>query len=94
MASPEDAPRPAATVDDHFIATFGRPWGWGWRTWASRCATAVHGARIKFRGRTFRVPKAFADKPVGVRPAATDGIFDVCYRHQRICATELDRSDV
>lgn len=49
----------------------------------------VDNGRLSFQGRRWRVPKAFQDKSVAIRPTAQDGAFDVFFRHQRICA--LDR---
>ena len=51
-------------------------------------AAGVHVRRVQqtgemsFRGRVFRVPKAFCGYPLGIRPTVTEGIFDVLFcRH-------------
>lgn len=40
--------------------------------------------RISFTGRSFRVPKAFRGRYVGVRPTTNSGSYQVLYRHQCI----------
>ena len=50
----------------------------------------VHeGGRIEFHGRRFRVGKAFTGYPVGLRPTAEDGRFEVLFCHQKIAALDL-----
>jgi transposase InsO family protein len=46
---------------------------------------------VSFRGRDFRVGRAFVGQPVALRPAPdADGHFDVFYCHQRIAAVSLN----
>ena len=50
----------------------------------------VHeGGRIESHGRRFRVGKAFTGSPVGLRPTAEDGRFEVLSCHQKIAALDL-----
>jgi transposase InsO family protein len=50
----------------------------------------VHeGGRVELRGRRFRVGKAFTGYPIGLRPTATDGRFDVLFCHQQIATIDL-----
>ncbi|MGH9893552.1 MAG: IS481 family transposase [bacterium] len=46
------------------------------------------GGRISFRNRSFRVGKALDGHTVALRPAETDGQFDVYFCHQRV--TRID----
>jgi transposase InsO family protein len=41
-------------------------------------------------GRSIRLCKAFAGKSVAFRPAATDGVFDAWFRHQKIETIDLN----
>jgi transposase InsO family protein len=45
--------------------------------------------RINFNGQRWRVPKAFRQKLVAVRPTPTDGLYDVIFRTTRIAAIDL-----
>jgi transposase InsO family protein len=45
--------------------------------------------RISFKGQRWRVPKAFRQKLVAVRPTADDGRYDVVFRTTRIAAIDL-----
>jgi transposase InsO family protein len=47
------------------------------------------GGHFTFHGRGFKVAKAFAGYPVGLRPTTTDGVFDVLFCHQRITGINL-----
>lgn len=47
------------------------------------------GGRVEFRGRRFRVGEAFTGSPVGLRPTATDGRFDVLFCHRRTATIDL-----
>ena len=47
------------------------------------------GGRVLFRGRTFRICRAFDGYRVAIRPTVTDGLFEVCFAHQRIAALDL-----
>ena len=47
------------------------------------------GGRIESHGRRFRVGKAFTGYPVGLRPTAEDGRFEVLFCHQKIAALDL-----
>jgi transposase InsO family protein len=44
---------------------------------------------ISFHGRLLLVSKAFRGHPVGLRPTAVDGCFDVFFCHQRIVSFDL-----
>ena len=48
--------------------------------------------RISFRGRCFRVGRAFVGEPVALRPTIIDGVWDVYYCAQRV--TRLDFTDL
>lgn len=52
------------------------------------------GGWISFRGRAFRLPKAFRGHPVVLRPTVTDGIWDVVFAVERIAQINLDRKSV
>lgn len=39
---------------------------------------------LSYRGRTFRIPKAFVGYPVALRPTTIDGVLDVFFCHHRI----------
>lgn len=45
------------------------------------------------QGRKVRLPKAFRTRAVAFRPTATDGVFDVFYRRQKIKTIDLRASD-
>jgi transposase InsO family protein len=45
--------------------------------------------RISFKSRRWRVPKAFNGKVVAVRPAQTDGLYDVFFRTNHIATIDL-----
>lgn len=47
------------------------------------------GSHISFKGRTWRVPKAFKGKIVAVRPTSTEGLYDVVFRTNHIAAIDL-----
>lgn len=47
------------------------------------------GGRVDFKGRTFRVGKAFAGQPVGLRPTGCDGIYHVYFCHHKIAELNL-----
>jgi transposase InsO family protein len=47
---------------------------------------------IFFRGREFKVSKAFHGYPVAVHPTRTDGVFEVKFCHQRIAMINLTRN--
>ena len=46
-------------------------------------------ARISFRGRRYKIGKAFKGRHVGIIPTTNDGIFTVVYRHQPIRTLDL-----
>jgi transposase InsO family protein len=48
----------------------------------------AQGGQISFRGRTYRVGRAFTGQPVALR-AAADGVWDVYYCLQRITSLDL-----
>ena len=52
------------------------------------CTVAVSG-RISFRGRAFRVGKAFRGRRVALRPTATAGIWKVFFAVQPITTIDL-----
>lgn len=47
---------------------------------------------ISFQGRKFRLPKAFAGKPIGIRPTSIDGTYQAWYRNQIIGTINLTSS--
>jgi transposase InsO family protein len=47
------------------------------------------GGRIDFKGRTFRIGRAFRGKTIAVRPLQDDGRYDVMFRTSRIAALDL-----
>lgn len=49
------------------------------------------GGHCSVHGRAFKVPKAFVGHPVGLRPTAIDGVYDVLFCHQRILELDLRR---
>jgi hypothetical protein len=51
--------------------------------------TAGDGGRISLLGKILRVPKAFKGCRIALRPTATDGVYDVFYRHQRIKTLDI-----
>ncbi len=50
--------------------------------------TVHKGGWLTFQGRAFNCSKAFAGRPVALRPTNIDGVFDVCYRTH--CLTQID----
>lgn len=44
---------------------------------------------ISYRGRSFRISKAFTGHPVALRPTELDGVLDVFFCHQRIAQIDL-----
>lgn len=47
-----------------------------------------HDGRISFKGRTWRIPKAFRGKIVAVRPTHIDGVHDVVFRTAKIATID------
>jgi transposase InsO family protein len=45
---------------------------------------------VSVLGRSIRLCKAFAGKSIAFRPAATDGVFDAWFRHQKIETIDLN----
>ncbi|WP_192178639.1 hypothetical protein [Mesorhizobium amorphae] len=45
---------------------------------------------VSILGRSMRLCRAFAGKSVVFRPAATDGVFDAWFRHQKIETIDLN----
>ena len=43
-----------------------------------------HGGWISYQGKQCSVPKAFYGERVAVRPTGTDGLYDICFRNQKI----------
>lgn len=46
-------------------------------------------SEVHFRGRIFRINKAFCGYPVGLRPTTTDKVFDVLFCHQTVIQIDL-----
>ena len=44
---------------------------------------------ISYRGRQFRISKAFTGYPVALRPTVTDGLMEVLFCHQKIAQINL-----
>lgn len=44
---------------------------------------------LSYRGRSFRISKAFSGYPVALRPTVTDGLMDVFFCHQKITQINL-----
>ena len=53
-----------------------------------RCVPTADG-RISFKGRPWRIPKAFRGKTVAIRHTQTDGLYDVVFRTLRIATIDL-----
>ena len=51
------------------------------------------GGSISFRGKTWRLPKAFRGKTVALRPTQVDGLFEVFYRHQIIASLNAKHTE-
>jgi transposase InsO family protein len=47
--------------------------------------------KISFKGRTWRVPKAFQGENLALRPSSTDGQYDVCFGAIRIATIDLNQ---
>jgi len=45
---------------------------------------------VFFRGRMFKISRAFAGYPVALRPTLTDGRFDVYFCHQKIYTINMN----
>ena len=45
--------------------------------------------QIGFKGKLFKISEAFRGRNIGLRPSEKDGLFNVYYRHQKICAIDL-----
>jgi transposase InsO family protein len=45
--------------------------------------------RIRFKGLTFRVPKAFKGKDIALRPTTLDGLYDIVFRHIPVATLDL-----
>lgn len=54
--------------------------------------TVHQGGWIAFRGQHFYFCKAFAGRPVALRPTDTDGGFAVCYRHHTVGLINLSHN--
>lgn len=46
-------------------------------------------SHISFKGRAWRVPKAFKGKILAVRPTGADGLYDVFFRTTKVAAIDL-----
>lgn len=44
---------------------------------------------ISFKGKPFRLPKAFRGKEIALRPTAADGVFEIFFRHQPIKTLDI-----
>lgn len=44
---------------------------------------------FSYRGRSFRISKAFTGYPVALRPTVSDGVFDIYFCHQMITQIDL-----
>ena len=44
---------------------------------------------FSYRGRSFRISKAFTGYPVALRPTVSDGVFDIYFCHQKIAQIDL-----
>lgn len=51
------------------------------------------GGWISFRGREWRIGKAFARHPIALRPTTRDGVFDVYFCHQQVAALNVTGED-
>jgi transposase InsO family protein len=49
--------------------------------------------RIRVAGKRFRIGRAFAGEPVGLRPTTVDGIIEVYFCHQRVYTIDLRDGD-
>jgi transposase InsO family protein len=49
------------------------------------------GGWFSFKGRFFNCSKAFAGRPLALRPTSKDGVFDLCYRHYVLDQIDLIR---
>jgi transposase InsO family protein len=50
-----------------------------------------HGGEISFRGRLYKVPKAFRGEAIALRPTATDGLFQLYFCQRRFGELDLRR---
>jgi len=48
-----------------------------------------HSGRVHFRGHELRVPKALAGHPVALRPADTDGVWNVIFIAEHVATVDL-----
>lgn len=49
---------------------------------------------ISFQGRRLRCPQAFVGRRLALRATETDGVFDLCYRHQVLSQVDLRQNRV
>jgi len=54
------------------------------------CRKVQDCGRIDFKGKVYRVGKAFVGQPVGLRPTGCDGVYHVYYCHQKISEINLN----
>jgi hypothetical protein len=47
------------------------------------------GGRLSFKSRLWRIPRAFFGKDVALRPTATDGVYNVFFRHHHIADLDI-----
>lgn len=47
--------------------------------------------KIAFKGRLWRVPKAFIGETLAIRPTTTDGIYSVCFGAKQIISIDLTK---
>jgi transposase InsO family protein len=52
------------------------------------------GGWITLKGRKINCPRAFAGRPVALRPTNTDGVFDLCYRSHLLQQIDLRQNAV
>jgi transposase InsO family protein len=48
---------------------------------------------VFYKGRTYKVGRAYEGYPVGLRPTVTDGLFDVYFCHQKITVINIAASE-
>lgn len=48
--------------------------------------------KLSFRGKAFKISRAFAGKALALRPTHTDGVFDICYRRHLLGQVDLTQN--
>lgn len=84
-AVPADRYQPSVRSLPTTISAVDYPEGYQVRSVSNR-------STIQFKGKSYKIGRAFKGRRVGIFPTTTDGVFNVHYRHQHIRTINLTQS--